>query len=209
MVQDELIFSQNITEEYALNNEVYVIGSEGLANNDFELIDPDDTYGGGGGSGGSGGGGTSTNVRTDGRSEFGGKIQVTDMNAIEHWTAGKFEFRVIVVSSSGTIIKDKRFPQRARDNFKNRKWYDFGEFYYNWFQSNIGPFTVEKWTEVDSGGSKIETTITVPPVSEGGPTLSVKVTSEDNDEDLGQSIVQFGDAIGQQYGISHLNFKRQ
>lgn len=201
---DELVFTKNITEEYAAYNNVYIIGSEAIATNSVELILPDDPYGGGGG-----GYTPSYTYRTEGRAEDGGKIQVTDMNAIEHWTAGKFEFRVIVVSSTGLVIKDKEFDQRARDNFKDKRLYDFNEFYYNWYQGNIGAFTVEKWIEMDSGGDNIETTLSIPPAYKGGPTITVKRTSSSNDEDLGQTLIQYPDRVGQSYGLSHLNIQRQ
>lgn len=203
--KEELVFTQNVTEDYAANNNVYIIGSEAIATNDNELMLPDDPYSGGGG-----GSYTPTyTYRTEGRAEYGGKIQVTDMNAIEHWTAGKLELRVIVVSASGLIVKDKEFDQRARSNFSDKKWYDFNEFYYNWYQNNIGSFTVEKWIEMDSGGDPTETTINIPAAYEGGPTFSVKVSSSDNDEEMGQTIIQYNDRVGQSYGISHMNIQRQ
>jgi|TARA_R100000501_G_C2618530_1_gene111999 hypothetical protein len=205
---ENLVFSKNVTEDYANYNNIYVIGSESMSTNNINFELPDDPYAGGGG----GGGGSNYVYRSAGRAEYGGKIQVTDMNAIEHWTAGKFEFRVIVVSATGTIIKEKEFPKRARDNFKDKKWYDFNDFYYNWYQSNIGAFTIEKWIEIDDpvfGSGDTEVTITVPPAYEGGPTTTIKSTKQKADDDLGQSIVQYPDRVGQMYGISHMNFKRK
>ncbi|MDX1373201.1 MAG: hypothetical protein R3321_12060, partial [Nitrososphaeraceae archaeon] len=139
----------------------------------------------------------------------GGKIQVINMNAIEHWTAGKFEFKVLVVSGTGTAIKQKNFDKRARDNFKDKKWYDFHEFYFTFNSSNIGSFTIENWTEVDDGGENTEFTMNIPAAYEGAPTYSYKVKSDTNDEELGFSIVQFSDRVGLSYGVSHMNFQRQ
>lgn len=206
--KDELVFTQDITEDYAATNNVYIIGSEAIATNENELMLPEDPYAGGGG-----GSYTPTyTYRTDGRPEYGGKIQVTDLNAIEHWTAGKFEFRIIVFSASGVKIKDKTFPDRARDNFQDNKWYDFNEFLFNWNQSNIGAFTLEKWIEIDDpvfGSGNTEITMSLPPAYEGGSPTTVKTTIQESDDDLGQSIVQFSDKVGLSYGISHMNFKRK
>ncbi len=204
-----LEYSHMVSETEALNSDVYVIGnSEPNTANTVITTDPGDGSGctecGGGSGSGSG-----LEDRTEGRAEYGGKIQVIDMNEIEHWTAGKFEFRIIVVNSNGTIIKDKEFPKRARSNFENEAWYDFNEFLFNWNTSNIGNFTVEKWIEVDDGGTGVQYTMSIPPAFEGGPTQTVQYTSTDNDEDCGLSIVQFSDKVGLSYGISWMNFKRQ
>ena len=208
----DIVFAQNVTEEYANNNDIYVIGSESITTIQpiapiAPEIDPDDPTGGGGG------GPTPTyTYRTEGRPEYGGKIQVTDMNAIEHWTAGKFEFRVIVFNATGKIIKDKRFNDRARDNFKDKRWYDFNEFYFNWYQSNIGAYTIEKWIEIDDpifGSAGTEVTISVPPATSGGPTTTIKYTTKESDDDLGLTIIQFPDRVGQSYGLNHMNIKRK
>lgn len=205
--KEELVFTQNVTEDYANNNNVYVIGSESITTNIIApSLDPGDTYGD---DGGGGGGYTNYIYRTNGRSEHGGKIQLTDMNAIEHWTAGKFEFRIVVVSSRGDIVRDQSFEKTARDKFENRKWYDYNEFLFNWNQSNIGPFTIEKWVERDYFlGLDTEVSIFIPSY-EGGPTGTVKIKINDIDEDLGQTIIQFSDRVGQVYGISHMNIQRQ
>ncbi len=200
----EMVYSKTITEEYAMTNDVYVVGSEAMTTSTELMIEPDDPYSGGGG-----GGGTTYVYRTEGRAEDGGKIQVTDMNAIEHWTAGKFEFKVVVVSGKGIKIKEKSFDKRARDNFKDKRWYDFNEFYFSWNQPNIGALTLESWTEEDSGGEDTEFTMNIPAAYEGGPTYTYKVKSDTNDEELGVSIVQFSDRVGISYGLSHLNFQRQ
>lgn len=201
----DVVYSQNITEEYAMSNDVYIVGSESMmSTNDELMLEPTDPYAGGGG-----GSGTTYIYRTEGRAEDGGKIQVTDMNAIEHWTAGKFEFRVVVVSGNGLKIKEKSFDQRARDNFKDKRWYDFNEFYFSWNTPNIGNITLESWIEEDSGGEDTEFTMNIPAAYEGGPTFTYKVKSDTNDEELGVSIVQFSDRVGISYGLSHFNFQRQ
>lgn len=197
-----------VSEEEASNSDVYVFGS---SERSLEAYDGD-----GAGEGGNddqsnndndNGGNSSSQDRNEGHAEYGGIIQITDLNEVEHWTAGKFEMRIIVISAGGTTIKDKEFDQRARRNYTNNRWADKNEFLCNWNTSNIGQFVVEKWVEVD-GGASSQVTVTIPP-SNGNPATTVTLPSEDRDDDLGQSIVQFSDDLGQVYGISHMNFKRK
>ncbi|TVZ25429.1 hypothetical protein JM83_0341 [Gillisia sp. Hel_I_86] len=120
--------------------------------------------------------------------------------------------RIVVVSALGRVIKDKKFPQRDRSNFRDKKWYDFNEFLFNWNQINIGAFTIEQWFEIDDpifGTGNTEVTISLPPAYEGGSPTTVKITKQEADDDLGQTIVQFPDRIEQVYGISYINFKRK
>lgn len=196
---NNLVYSGMVSEEYAWENDVYVIGEA-----ENFVVAPEEPWAGGGG--GSGGGST-PEYRTEGRAEYGAIIQVTNLNEIEHWTDGKLEFRVVVTSAAGLVVKDESFPKRARDNFQDRKWTNSRKFYFNWNTSNIGNFTIEKWIERD-GGNSAAISISIPPAEEGGPTTTITVPSENQDDDLGQSIVQFSDRIGQIYGISYMNFKR-
>ncbi|MCF6347681.1 MAG: hypothetical protein L3J20_05190 [Flavobacteriaceae bacterium] len=205
---DELVFNRMVTEEDAWQNDVYVIGEE---ENVPYIVDPClnqpqaiiECGGGGGGS-------PTPTTRTDGRAEYGGNVQVIDMNAIEHWTAGKFEFRMIIAGIQGTastIIRDIKYPKRARRNFKDRKWYSYGIFLFNWNTSNLGQFNIEKWMEIDGKNENVTTTISFP-AQNGNPGISVAVKSDKRDEDLGLSIVQFTDPLTTVYGISYMNFKR-
>jgi len=214
---DELVFDRMVTEEDAWTNDVYVVGpEEGVpyivdnCNEQRKNSAPDELleYGCGGGATGGGTSGAST-TRVDGRAEYGGNLQVLDRNAIEHWTAGKFEFRLIVAGVQGsvsTVIKDIKYPKRARRNFKDKKWYDFKTFLFNWNTSNLGQFNVEKWMELD-GGKSASTSVKIPSQN-GGPETSVTVPSENRDDDLGLSLVQFTDPLTTVYGISYMNFKR-
>gem|GEM_PF-1517444 len=205
----DLIYNRNVTEEDAWENDVYVIGEEEIIIYDSDtefIVAPDDLNGGGGGSGGSG----SSNIRTDSRAEHGGLVQVTDLNAIEHWFSGKLEFKLVVTGvsgSAGTVIRNLAYPKRRRKNFKNQAWYDYGTFLFNWNKSNLGNWNVESWFELD-GGKSSEVTITMPGQN-GAPTTSVKIPSQDRDDNLGSSIVQFTDRLDQAYPISYMNFKRK
>jgi hypothetical protein len=202
--EKELVFSHMVSENEAWNNDVYVVGpAETFSNQPIFEEDPDGGSGGGGGSGS----GNTPDFRDNGHQEYGGIFQITDLNAVEHWTAGKLEMRIIVVSVAGTVIKDKNYPKRARSNYQNSRWADKNEFLFYWNTPVIGPFTIEKWIERD-GGSSAEVSITIPS-SSGLPSTTIKRPSENQDDDLGQSIVQFTDPLAQVYGISYMNFKRK
>ena len=201
---NSLVFDRMVTEEDAWQNDVYIVGPE----EDVDMPEEIDPVGDNPGDNTS----ATSDIRTDGRIEYGATIQVLDMNAIEHWFSGKFEFRLIVAGVAGsaaTVIKDFKFT-RARDNFKDKRWYTYGDngvFLFYWNTSNLGQWNVEKWMELD-GGKSTQTTITFPSQN-GLPTTSVTVPSEDLDDDLGSSIVQFTDPLSTVYNISYMNFKRK
>lgn len=216
--QNKLVYVRDVTEEYAWNNDVYVIGPSEQVRGFTPPCDfrkGKDCY-----SGGPSGGGpattTSGNFRKNGRAEYGGYIQVTNLNEIEHWFSGKLEMQIIVAGVAGnaaTVIKNRKFPRIKRKNFKNKKWYDYKVFIANWNKSNLGEWNVEKWIERD-GGKSAETSISLPAqkatsTSPATPSYTVKIPSEDLDDDLGSSIVQFSDKISQVYDISFMNFKRK
>ncbi len=222
-----LVFDRMVTEEDAWENDVYVIGaSEDLVE---YAIDPcyekngagRGCYSGGPRGDGGGGGTNNSNLRTNGRAEQGGLIQVTDLNAIEHWFSGKLEFRMIVSGvqgSAATVIRDIPFPRIKRKEFKDKKWYDYKVFLFNWNLPNLGAFNIEKWIERD-GGTNSEITISVPgsaykpatsttPAVPAFPGGSVKVSIKRDDDDLGTSIVQFSDRLTTLYPLGLMNFKR-
>jgi len=118
-----------------------------------------------------------------------------------------------VKGSGGTVIKNKKFPKVKRKHFKDKKWYDYNEFLFNCNKSNLGEWNVEKWIERD-GGKSASVAISLPgqaatSTSPATPTYTVTIPSEDLDDDLGASIVQFSDKLTQVYGISYMNFKRK
>ncbi len=200
----KLVYDRDVTEDDAWENDVYVIGTaEKMSPSSKrceEMQRSKDCYSGGGGTGGGG----NSNSRVDGKAEYGGLIQVTDLNEIEHWFSGKLEMQIIVAGvkgSAGTIIKNRKFPKVKRKHFKNNKWYDFNDFLFNWNKANLGEWNVEKWIERD-GGKSAETSLTLPgqaatSTSPATPTYTVKIPSEDLDDDLGSSIVQFSDKLTQ------------
>jgi len=193
----EMIYFDNIFEEFAWENDVWVIGEEEVVPNMSSFEDN-----------------ITTSVsfvappsRFENQAEYGGIIQVTDLGAIEPWTKGKLEFSIIIRGITGVEVK-KDFDKRKRSHFRNNKWYDYNYFIGNWTNSAFGILMVEKWLELD-GGSSASVTLTIPPAVPGGITTSVTIPSKNRDDDLGQSIIQFTDSMNQIYNLSHMNMKRK
>lgn len=221
-----LTFSQVINEEFAWENDVWVIGqeeavsAENMIANDSSIIfisdiqDPNNPGGISGtgnifGGGGSHGGGSSTpRFRIDGREEWGGIIQITDLGAVEPWVHGKLELKYFVFISGTSNVKERGWGKRKRKNFRDRKWADFNDNIGPWNTSNLGNVMVEAWIEED-GGSSSTISHTFPSQCTGCPANTISTTIKDEDDNLGRSFVQFSDQIGRVYGITHANFKRK
>jgi hypothetical protein len=190
----QLEYYQQITEEFAWDNDVWVIGQEeGDPSNDTTLINE---VGG----------------RFNGQSEYGGLIQVTNFSSIEPWINGKPELEYRVYSALGTLIKHREFPKVKRRDVKAPTWKDFGDFITYWNIANVGNWTIEGWTEQDDrGGNGSTTTISqaFPAPCTGCPTTNVSYTIKNTDYDMGRTIIQFTDPISQIYNISHANIKRK
>ncbi|NKI32794.1 hypothetical protein [Croceivirga thetidis] len=222
----DLVYNQMINEDFAWNNDVYVIGARentglvvGPCGEENYQKNSNDCYATGGG----GGGGSSTrNTRVNGRAELGGELQVTsDLNEIEHWFSGKLEFRMVVAGvegSAATVIRDLAFGKVKRKHFRDKKWYDYDVFLFNWNLNNLGDFNIEKWIEVD-GGPTGEISITLPgraakPASGDTPAVSAfpggtaKVSFKRDDDDLGVSLIQFTDDLTQEYSLGKIKIRR-
>ncbi|CAG4991306.1 hypothetical protein DYBT9275_00723 [Dyadobacter sp. CECT 9275] len=174
-------FVQKVDEEYAWENDIYVIGTD-------ENVEQN-------------------SARVNGGAEYGGIIQVTDLNSIEHWTSGKLEFKVIICSANNVEISNRDFGKLKRKNFRNQVWHEIGHSVGNWNPINWGNYTIENWWERDGGGTS-STTVSVPS-SNGLPALSYTVNHGSDDNNFGLSMVQFTDPATQVYQISFMNFKRR
>jgi hypothetical protein len=156
-------------------------------------------------------------LRVNGVAEYGGRIQVLDMGAIESWVNGKLEFKYFVNNAFATLIKERAYGSWARSNFSDQKWFDWNDFIGYWNTSNWGNVTYERWIEED-GGSTTTITNTIPNPS-GGPTLTITQTVKDDDDNLGLANVQFSDSYYGEipvapanwtvYNISYMNFQRR
>lgn len=186
-------FYQTIDEEFAWENDVWVIGQEeGNPANDTTLASP-------------------ISARFNGQPEYGGIIQITDFSQIEPWINGKPELKYLVYTASGTLMKEREFPKVKRKDVKAPTWKNFGDFIANWNTANIGNWMIEGWIEQDDrGGSKSTTTVSqsFPAPCTGCPTTSIGYTIKNVDYDMGRTMIQFSDAISQVYNISYANIKR-
>ncbi len=195
-----LQYHSEITEDFAWENDVWVIGLEedtndySLSYTDLPSFIPV---------------AVNTSLRTQGQAEYAAIIQVTDLNDIEPWTGGKLEFTIVVMNANGVIIGNEKFPKRKRSNFKDNKWYDYNYFVGNWNTSTFGNWMYEKWIERDGGKSASITVSVPPPAGSSGPTTTINIPSEDRDDDLGLATIQFSDNIDQVYNISYANIKRR
>lgn len=190
----QLTFFQNITEDYAWENDVWVIGEEeNVSSGNMIPAVEDLTLNGG---------------RVNGEAEKGGILQVTNLNALEHWTAGKFEFKYFVHNAFGTEIKKRAFGKTKRKYFRDKKWYDYNDFIANWNTANIGNWMIESWIEEDYG-EPLNVSNTFPAPCTGCPTTTISYSIKEHDEEMDRSMVQFTDSKSQVYNISYANFKRK
>jgi hypothetical protein len=180
------VWVQTVDEEYAWETDIYVIGYE-------ENVSAENMV--------------QTGFRTNGEAEYGGLIQVTNINGIEHWTNGKLEFRLVVAGASGAPPQNMPFGKWKRKNFRDNRWHDFNYFIGNWNTSTYGPWMSESWIEED-GGVSTSTTITAP-ASNGFPGYSITIPSKDQDDKLGTFTVQFTDSKSQIYNVQYANIKRR
>lgn len=79
-------------------------------------------------------------ARMEGRSEFGGRIQVLNLGAIESWVRGKPEFIHYVYSSTGVALHSHPFGKIKRSHFKNQQW--------NSLKCFIGSFGIQVFGEI-------------------------------------------------------------
>jgi hypothetical protein len=190
-----LVFYQHITEAYAWENDVWVVSEEENVSVGNMVLAEENYF--------------LNPLRINGEAEYGGIIQVTDLNSLESWINGKLEFRYIVNSAAGVLIKDRAFGKTKRKYFKNLRWQDYNDFIANWNTSNIGNWLIEGWIEEDGGSSTNTVTQSYPAPCTGCPTTTISYTKQSKDQDLGRSIVQFTDSKDQVYNISYSNFKHK
>ncbi|MHA4737357.1 hypothetical protein [Dyadobacter sp. MSC1_007] len=143
------IATTTVSEEFAWENDVFVIGSDENVEKYGELL------------------------RTEGGPEYAGLIQVTNLNSIEHWTSGKLEMKVVIHSATGIEISNKSFPKVKRKYFRDQAWYDYNTFVANWNTPVIGAYMIENWWEKDGGGTSSSTISQ--PASNGFPAFSYTI----------------------------------
>jgi hypothetical protein len=195
----QLAYYQQITEEFAWDNDVWVIGQEEncsvgnmvAAPENFNL-NPD------------------PGARSQGQPENGAIIQVTNLGQLESWIAGKLEFKMTEMNSSGAIILGPLdLGKVKRKYFKDLKWYDYNKFIGNWNTSTFGNWMYEHWLEEDGGQSK-PITVSIPSqTGPTGPSYSVTIPAKNQDQNMGLTTIQFTDLITQVYNVTYANIKHK
>jgi hypothetical protein len=196
-----LVFYQTIDEEFAWENDVWVIGEEEVVSEENMVANPADT-------------GTIDysylTSRVWGGAEYGGIVKVTDWRQVEPWILGKVEFRYLVYDSKAALRADKKFGKWRRGHF-DKKFFDFNHFIGYWTQNAYGDWTTEKWIEEDGVFSMTLTfgiSAKIPGTNITG-TTNVSIPIKNGDDDLGLSTIQFTDPIGTIYSQSGIEIKRK
>lgn len=194
----QLAYYQQITEEFAWEHDVWVIGEEENCSEDNMVAAPEDFIL------------NPDPLRVQGQPEYAAIIQVTDLGALETWILGKMEFKITVMNSSGGVVfGPQALGKVKRKYFRDLRWYDYNRFIGNWNSSTFGNWMYEHWLEED-GGNSASISISMPPPSGfTGPTTTTTIPSRNLDDNMGLTTIQFSDAITQVYNISYANIKRK
>jgi len=217
-----LTFSNCINETLAWETDVWVLGYDEDVSPENRIASTFDGY-----YGGYTGGGEERKIpktqleRIDGRTELGGRINVTNLGAIEPWVRGKPEFKHFVYNSTGTLIHEHGYGKLKRSHFNGNDWISLRCTIGNWNISAWGDITYERWIEENKGSSTtINTTITYT-VAGVTTTAVISTPSKSQDTNLGYANVQFTDetawhpplAIGNystfKYSFTNMNMQRE
>lgn len=193
-----LNYAQQITEEFAWENDVWVIGEEENCSEGNMVAAPEDF---------------AINPlpeRPQGVQEYGAIIQVIDIGALEPWISGKLEFKYTVFNTTGIkILGTLELGKVKRKYFKDLKWYDYNKFIGNWNTSAFGDRLFEHWLE-DDGGDSNPITATLPSqTGSTGISYTVTIPAKNRDDDMGVTVIQFTDLISQVYNVSYANVKHK
>jgi len=190
---DDLIKGQARGESYAWSHDLWVIGQEETVSEASRTTVL--TQG-------------NSQSRFNGQSEKGGIINITDIGAIEGWTAGKVELKFFVFNQSGTKTNEIALGKIKRKNVKDT-WKDTDKFLFYWNVSNIGNYLVESWIEEDGGNSTSTVTSSLAAPCSGCPSTSISFTKQKHDDEMGATIIQFTDPISTEYNISYAKIKHK
>lgn len=165
-----------ISEEFVMENEIWVIGpNERVGNDNFISLEKEDE-------------GKDLKVSVYGNGAlYVGSIMVPDLGAIESWVQGKVELELRAFSPNISNLLSYSYPQIKRDDLKNQKWKAVNTFICNW-TSVVGDYIILHWTEDDGGSSSTPVTINYP-ATETSPAMTFTFTIQSDDDDLGYAAV--------------------
>ena len=138
-----------IDEEFANNNEVWVITNNERVNENGELYSSiasaSDIL-------------SDSKQRVGTKSEFMMSIKCPDISAIEGWVKGALELRCIMKTGKGEITDQYFYPSRRRDI--NNKWWNpngsEGRYLFYWDTETYAKSVLFTWIEVDDAGRSVE-----------------------------------------------------
>jgi hypothetical protein len=144
----------------------------------------------------------STGVRNNRGQEYLVAWRVPNKRAFGGWLSGKTEMRLVVVGSSGAVIKNYFFPKVKRKNIPN--WQNFDVFVTTWDRAVWGDVMGYQWYELD-GGKTVSTEISVP--LQGGGSIKTTITTQARDDDGGSAAVLFGESTYITYSTGKVEFQ--
>lgn len=195
-----LTYSNCIDEQLAYTTDVWVLGYEETVSPGNMIASSFDGY-----TGGYTGGGLVAS-RIQGRTEYGGRIQVTNLGNIEPWVRGKPEFKHFVYNSAGTLIHEHAFGKLRRSHFNGSDWISLHCTIGNWNTSVWGDITYERWIE-ENRGTSITLTQTITTTNNGvTSTYVINTPLKSEDSNLGLANIQFTDPTAWQPPLALGNY---
>lgn len=168
-----------ITEEYAKEKEIWVIGLNERMNVDNLIsVDPKDIKDEG----------DLQLLGNLGPDIYIGSIMVPNLGAIEPWISGKVELVVRVLSGSGMNLLQYDYGKIKRSKLDDQKWMNLNTYVTEWVP-NLGDNLIVHWTELDGGNTTQTVTVTFPPI-DGSPGASYNFQIKSDDDNLGFQICQ-------------------
>ncbi|WP_165945167.1 discoidin domain-containing protein [Micromonospora sp. KC723] len=142
-----------------------------------------------------------TGLRNNQGEEYLQRWRVPNKNSFGGLFEGKREMRLVVVTSTGVVIKNYLFPKVKRKHID--QWQNSNVFITTWDRAVWGEAMGYQWYELD-GGKTTSSTISVP--IQGGGTISTTVTSQERDDDGGSTAVLFSESTYREYDTGPVRF---
>ncbi|MEV1119215.1 discoidin domain-containing protein [Actinosynnema sp. NPDC049800] len=141
-----------------------------------------------------------TGSRRDNGLEHLHQWRVPDRAAFGSWFEGEREMRVLVVTTTGTVLRRIALPGVAQDDIGS--WQSSGVFVTAWDRSALGDVLAYQWYEED-GGPLVDVPLSLP--TPGG-TIDANVTWHRRDDDAGHAVVRFADSAHREYDTGSVRF---
>ncbi|XVS67460.1 discoidin domain-containing protein [Actinosynnema sp. CA-299493] len=141
-----------------------------------------------------------TGVRRDKGLEHLHQWRVPDRAAFGSWFEGERELRVLVVTSTGAVLRRVVLPGVAQDDIGS--WQASGVFVTTWDRSVHGDVLAYQWYEED-GGPQVDVALSIPTA---GGTITTTVTWRKRDDNAGHAVVWFTDSAHREHDTGSVRF---